>query len=297
MLRKLRRKKQAAGVGAYLTGHFDSDTAAQHASALRSAGVTADMAAELTLAEMRELLPGASVGDRVRILRSLRDTAQADERPALPNTPSWCLTRRYLTNGENVREKSYAWADSNIVTSSLILGMSAAALLDPIDCDDAGPGCATLRAADLIAWMLTTVLLTLSTLGSTVTTASLNLLTDEELPGWLVANWHVQVMPLAFFVIAMSFAFPLALSLRMWGIADSTPVAAALSVLAGTIAAGYHAVWHPPARAIAGVSWRDWFSWPHGANWTYTFATPRAPSGIGAPRPSGKLNANGGVLI
>lgn len=106
MLRKLRRKKQAAGVGAYLTRHFDSDTAAQHASALRSAGVTADMAAELTLAEMRELLPGASVGDRVRILRSLRDTAQADERPALPSTPSWCLTRRYLTNGENVREKS-----------------------------------------------------------------------------------------------------------------------------------------------------------------------------------------------
>ena len=117
-----------------LSGHFEGEHAVRYASVLKKAGVSADIATEITLAELRELLPDASVGDRIRLLKCLREPPPDPLQASLPDTPSWRGLKRFLTNGEDLREKSNKWSESTIVTSSLILGVSAAAVLAPIDC-------------------------------------------------------------------------------------------------------------------------------------------------------------------
>ena len=82
-----------------LSAHIeDHETAERLGKVLDAAGVTADIASEITLSDLGELLPDAPAAERVGVLKCLR-AQQPDPLAMLPNTPSWAVLNRWLTNG------------------------------------------------------------------------------------------------------------------------------------------------------------------------------------------------------
>lgn len=63
------------------------DHAGEYARVLQSAGVDAELAAELELADLRELLPAAPIAHCLLIKRRL--SARGTVKPVIPDTPAW----------------------------------------------------------------------------------------------------------------------------------------------------------------------------------------------------------------
>jgi len=171
------------------------------------------------------------------------------------------------------------------VPASLLLSATFTALLEPHDCTTADPAwCETVRAADMIAWMATTVLLSLSVLTCSIGTTMIGLTPDARIARWLVRHWIVLIKPLAYFVAGVTFCLPVALSLRMWLLfPDNQLVASVLTAMACCLTLLYHEAWHPVAKRTMGVPWSQWLS----ANNGYCFALN---GGGGTPSRTGWYN-------
>lgn len=247
----------------------ENELAARYTAALQAAEVDLGVGELLSLAELREILPEAPVGHRIRILKYLRGARSRPEEAKLqllesfPDDVSWRGLRQFLGSGD-ARETTKENIDIMVVVASLVASIGVSALLAPLSCHDTvadedavadSAWCSRIRSADLIAWMATVSLLMLCVLTSTVVTACMRLVPDSELVRWLILHWHVVQLPLQLFIVGVH-AFSLAISLRMWQVAERT-TATILSVMAALVPVGFHVTWHPALWSTLGISYRD----------------------------------------
>ena len=97
--------------------HKLADHASEYARVLESAGVDAELAAELELADLRELLPAAPIAHCLMIKRRL--SARTEIKPVIPNSPAWKWTARVVANG--VREGNIKEFSGEIVVMAAAL--------------------------------------------------------------------------------------------------------------------------------------------------------------------------------
>lgn len=272
----------------------ERDRADAHAATLAALGVDDSIAAELTLAELRELLPDASTVERIRVLRHLRGGAAATrggasgggDGPAaaaslpLPDHPSWRGVRRWFETFDwdprEARNEAMAVCDYITVPASLVLGVAATALLEPPGCGDgADAACAYLAAADLVAWMAATVLMMLTVLAAAVGVSLIRLQRDDDVNAWLAAHWFHVYQPFIYFLLGITVALPAALTLRMLLLRQDYPhVWIALVVMPWAMPATFFLGWMGPFRETMGVLWRDLTAVNNG----YCFAIMRHPT-------------------
>ena len=210
--------------------------AAPHAAVVASAGIDGKLASLLSNEEMRELLPDASLSERLTVLSVLHEKSR-EPRPQLPQEQAALGERSVvLFASGRVRENVVLVQDAVILLNGLLATISAAALLSPQctrDTKDSltGYACTALQASDAILWTLCLMFQLLSVgLGLSIIMTVAILDDEEEYRTWLLNNWMKHQSSMTFGVNSYVFLMPAAFAARIW-LLTSWPVAIVIMVI------------------------------------------------------------------
>ena len=211
-----------------------ADHAGEYARLLESAGMDAELAADLELADLREILPAAPIAHCLLIKRIL--AARSTVKPVIPNTPEWKWTARVVANGVregSIKELSAVKHELDLITGSLFLSFAISQLLAPPDScvtstnassDDEGSmlemlepqpaPCPTLLAADMILWATLTVALLLCVVASWSIAQIEQAVSSASMAKWVATFWRFYNIGAGLLVTSFTFLLPLALATR-----------------------------------------------------------------------------------
>ena len=163
-----------------------------HAQQLEEAGLDADLVSELSLADLRELLPAASAAHCALLRRRLAESREL--RPVIPDTPAWAWPARVIATGVcqgNLKDQALVKHEFDLIGGSLFLSFAIAPLLSPPNVCADGSVCSTLLAADLLCWVCLTTCLLLCVVSSWSMVAIEQGVTSRSMARWIFENWRI----------------------------------------------------------------------------------------------------------
>lgn len=210
-----------------------------HAQQLEEAELDADLVSELSLADLRELLPAAPAAHCLLLRRRLSESRSL--RPVIPDTPAWAWPARVIATGVcegNLKDQALVKHEFDLIGGSLFLSFAIGPLLSPPSACADGSVCSSLLAADLLCWVCLTTCLLLCVVSSWSTVAIEQGVASGSMARWVFENW--KIFNLGGLLMVASFTFlPVALSTRSAILLHGSPahppwlVWAVMGVLAG----------------------------------------------------------------
>ena len=206
---------------------LESDsTLAQYRSSFAAAQLDdAWLAAEMSLADLRELLPQAPIVDCLKLKRLLSEHTSADLKAQMPDSLPWQSVGRLIANGvrdDNLKEVATIRHEFDLIGSSLFLSFSIGPLLEPPEACAMGRPCPNLLAADLLVWTCIVSCL-LAAVVFTWTGAVLeSFVSRKSFPRWLQDHYRWFCSPSMLFISGLT-CLPPAFGLRLIILVDGHP--------------------------------------------------------------------------
>ena len=202
------------------------DDLAQYSATFLSAQLDdVSLAAEMSLADLRELLPHAPIVHCLKLKQLLSEHASAVPRARLPDSLPWQSACRLIANGvrdDNLKETCTVRHEFDLIGSSLFLSFSIAPLLAPPESCAMGRPCPNLLAADLLVWTFLVSCL-LAAVVFTWTGAVLeSFVSRSSFPRWLQDHYRWFCSPSVLFISGLSF-MPPAFGLRLFILLSGHP--------------------------------------------------------------------------
>ena len=185
-----------------------------YARMLEEAELDAELVCELSLADLRELLPNAPAAHCLLLRRRLAESREL--RPRIPDTPAWVWPARVIATGQcggNLKDQALVKHEFDLICGSLLLSFTIEPLLSPPTACADDSDCSTLLAVDLLCWVCLTTSLLLCVVSSWSMVAIEQCVTPGSMAQWVFDNW--RIFNLGGLLMVASFTFlPVALSTR-----------------------------------------------------------------------------------
>lgn len=181
---------------------------------LEAAELDGELAAELGLAEMRDVLPDAPIAHCLLLVRRLSELKTVQ--PAIPDTPAWKWPARVIATGvrdSNLKDQATVKHEFDLIGGSLLLSFAIGPLLSPqTTCAD-GSECPVILALDMLCWATLSTCLLLCVVSSWSMVAIEQCVSTEAMARWAYENWPFYNMGAGLMVTSFTF-LPFALATR-----------------------------------------------------------------------------------
>ena len=221
-----------------------------HASRVGELGLDGWHCSMLTLEDVREVFPGASLRDRLALQRFLAEKSLEPLPQELRDDDKFLGDRTLVRQASAAapRENLIMLEEGYLIVSGLMLTISSAALLTPQCTVSDTISCTALQRADVLAWLLTFLFQLGSVYCAWCCFTIANILSEDALRGLILSRWHYIMASNTFAVAGLLFGLPISVALRLWLLLDhTTAIVTSTLLLLGFV--GGAAFWAGLSRA------------------------------------------------
>jgi hypothetical protein len=185
------------------------------AQRLEEAELDAELVSALSLADLRELLPGAPAAHCL-LLRHRLSEGSTSLRPVIPDAPAWKWQARMVANAVrdgNLKDQATMKHEFDLIVGSLFLSFAIGPVLSPPTACADGRACPGMLAADMLCWVSLTITLLLCVVVSWSMAAIEQCVSSASMARWIHDNWRFFNLGGGLMVTSFTF-LPVALSTR-----------------------------------------------------------------------------------